>query len=101
MGIISGIALSHQPVNQDALRQALMALQERQRIGEDVLSHHLNSAQEQAKEAHRRLEAIETQLDRILGAMGAGIHEAPEASEHQLSPEQKLDHLEKLLAPPA
>jgi hypothetical protein len=77
-----------------------MALQARQRIGEDVLSHHLNNAQELAKEANRRLEAIETQLDRILRAMGAGNHDAPEASEHQLSLEQKLDHLEKLLAPP-
>ena len=88
-------------MNQDALRQALMALQERQRIGEDVLSHHLNNAQEQAREAHRRLEAIETQLDRILSVMEAGNHGAPEASEHQLSLEQKLDRLEKLLAPPS
>jgi len=101
MGILSGIALSHQPVNQNALRQALMALQERQRIGKDVLSQHLNNAQEQAKEAHRRLEAIETQLDRILGAMGTAIPDAPEVSEHRLSLEQKLDHLEKLLAPTA
>ncbi len=40
-------------MNQDALRQALMALQARQRIGEDVLCHHLNNAQK-PKAANRR-----------------------------------------------
>lgn len=85
----------------DSLRRALVALQERQSIGEDLLKHHLTTAQEQLTAAHSRLETIEARIDRILVALdAASAPETLEKSEHQGSLEQKLDHLERLIPPP-
>lgn len=98
MGVLAAYQLIR-PMKQDALQNALLALEERQRTNEEVLSHHLSRAQEQVGEAQKRLAAIEERVDRILGSLGAALADGPEAGADQPSLERKLDRLERGLAP--
>jgi hypothetical protein len=86
-------------MNQNSLERALIALSERSQVSQQLLTTHLQQAQDQLHEARNQLANVESRLDHLLCVAGrlSAPPEPPRADDAALSLAQKLDLLESTL----
>ena len=84
-------------MNQDSLQRALIALSERSQVSQQLLSSHLQQAEDRLHESQTQLAEVEVRVDRLLrdhGPAAGGTDSRIDAAQTLL---QKLDLLEQAL----
>lgn len=86
-------------MNQNSMERALIALSERSQVSQQLLTIHLQQAQDQLHEARAQLANVEARLDHLLCAVGrpSGTADRMGVGDAVLSLMQKLDLLESAL----